>query len=98
MVLTLRHGKIHLIIHYDRQNRLEFESVNTYNSGAWVKVEAARAIRNDIETGVLRINFNGAREDLMNTIDLQMGTVFNMENCDIHFGGVPPIFEGNICG
>lgn len=91
--MSLRYGKIHLVIDYGRHHRLEFESVSTYNSGAWVKVEAARALRNEVETGLLRINFNGVREDLMNTIDLPLGLSFNMEKCDIFFGGVSPMFR-----
>jgi hypothetical protein len=33
--------------------------------GTWVKVEAARALRNGVETGVLRVTHNGARDDLV---------------------------------
>lgn len=29
----------------------------------------------------------------MNTINLPMGTEFQMENCEIFFGGVPPMFN-----
>ena len=29
----------------------------------------------------------------MNTINLPLGTEFQMENCEIFFGGVPPMFD-----
>ena len=53
-----------------------FQTSETYNSGGWVKVEAARAERNGVETGVLRVSFNGAKEELMDTIDLPRGAEF----------------------
>ena len=31
----------------------------------------------------------------MNTINLPMGTEFQMENCEIFFGGVPPMFASS---
>ena len=52
--LFLRHGKVHLVIRYGRGASLIFETTQTYNNGAWIKVEAARALRNGLETGVLR--------------------------------------------
>ena len=36
-----------------------------YNVGTWIKVEAARALRNGVETGVLRVTHNGVRDDLV---------------------------------
>ena len=92
--LSLRNGKVHLIISYARQSVLIFESTKTYNGGNWVSVEAARALRNELETGVLRVTFNGQREDLMNTIDLRNPLIgFHMDECDIYFGGIPPTFD-----
>ena len=48
-----------------------------------------------METGVLRATFNGMREELMNTIDLAPTVTFQMETCNIYFGGIPPVFEGD---
>lgn len=76
LALSLRDGMIHLQINYGPSDSLVFQTTKTYNSGGWVKVEAARAQRNGVETGVLRTTFNGVREDLMDTINLPADTVF----------------------
>ncbi len=92
LLLSLRHGRVRLEISYGEGHVLSFETLQTYNSGSWVSVEAARALRGDAdETGVLRVDFNGAKEDLMNTISLprEMGE-FDLEKCRIFFGGLPP--------
>ena len=39
------------------------------------------------------MTFNGQREDLMNTVDLPYGSSFDMERCEMFFGGVPPLFD-----
>ena len=57
-------------INYGPEKQLAFLTSNTYNGGIWVKVEAARALRNNVETGVLRVTLNGVQEDLMDTIAL----------------------------
>ena len=67
---------IHLQINYGPSESMVFQTTETYNSGGWVKVEAARAERNGVETGVLRVTFNGAKEELMDTIDLPRGAEF----------------------
>ena len=67
---------IHLQINYGPSESMVFQTTETYNSGGWVKVEAARAERNGVETGVLRVSFNGAKEELMDTIDLPRGAEF----------------------
>ena len=43
-----------------------------------------------METGVLRVTHNGARDDLMDTIVLPGTVTFKMEECKLYFGGVPP--------
>ena len=72
----MRDGHLHLQLSYGPSDSLVFQTANAYNSGGWVKVEAARATRNGVETGVLRATFNGEREDLMDTIDLPPDTTF----------------------
>ena len=76
LALSLRDGMIHLQINYGPSESMVFQTSETYNSGGWVKVEAARAERNGVETGVLRVSFNGAKEELMDTIDLPRGAEF----------------------
>ena len=44
-----------LQINYGPSESMVFQTAETYNSGGWVKVEAARAERNGVETGVLRV-------------------------------------------
>ena len=43
-----------------------------------------------------RVTLNGAQEDLMNTIDLDADRItFDMGDCMIYFGGVPPLFRAD---
>ena len=70
LLLELRDGRIFMEINYGPEKQLAFLTSNTYNGGIWVKVEAARALRNNVETGVLRVTLNGVQEDLMDTIAL----------------------------
>ena len=44
---------------------LEFTSKDTCNSGQWVTINAVRAFRNGLETGVLRVTTNGRKEDFV---------------------------------
>ena len=46
---------------------------------------------------IFRVTFNGAQEDLMNTIDLDPSQVtFEVGDCKIYFGGVPPLFNRDV--
>jgi hypothetical protein len=80
-------------LNYGPEKQLAFLTSNTYNGGGWVKVEAARALRNNVETGVLRVTLNGVSEDLMDTIALPRAITFQMDQCLIFFGGLPPTYE-----
>lgn len=80
-------------LNYGPEKQLAFLSSNTYNGGNWVQAEVARATRNNVETGVLRVTLNGVREDLMDTISLPSGVVFQMQDCVIFFGGIPPMYQ-----
>ena len=82
LALSLRDGLIHLQINYGPSESMVFQTRETYNSGGWVRVEAARAERNGVETGVLRVSFNGAKEELMDTIDLPRGAEFQASTED----------------
>eukprot|EP00094_Tigriopus_californicus_P001836 TCALIF_01772-PA protein Name:"Similar to Lama1 Laminin subunit alpha-1 (Mus musculus)" AED:0.11 eAED:0.12 QI:0/0.86/0.58/1/0.95/0.95/24/1780/2877 len=94
MALTIKHGKVQLQLAYGSGSTLTFETTKTYNSGDWVKVEGARAIRNDAETGVLRVTFNGITEDQMSTIALpDPEMTFDMTDSVVYFGGVPPTYD-----
>ena len=96
MTVYLEHGRIFLRLQYGPGRVLTFESSNTYNNGEWVKVEAARALRNDAETGVLRVSNVNATEDHMNHIDLPPDVGFDVENSVIFVGGVTPDFASSI--
>jgi len=50
---------------YGPEKEMSFWSTRRYNIGNWVKVEAARALRNGVETGVLRVTYNDAKDDLV---------------------------------
>ena len=49
-------------LNYGPEKQLSFLTSNTYNGGGWVQAEVARALRNNVETGVLRVTLNGIRE------------------------------------
>lgn len=82
-------------LHYGPEKQLAFLTSHTYNGGGWVKVEAARALRNNVETGVLRVVLNGVHEDLMDTIALPTGVAFQMEESLMFVGGVPPDYQSD---
>ena len=82
-------------LHYGPEKQLAFLTSHTYNGGGWVKVEAARALRNNVETGVLRVVLNGVHEDLMDTIALPNGVAFQMEESLMFVGGVPPDYHSD---
>lgn len=89
MRLSLEGGKVSLVFVYGEGQTLRFITTNTYNSGNWVKLEAARAVRGESsETGVLRVIQGGEREDLMDT--MMLVDSFKMEDCLMYFGGLPP--------
>ncbi len=106
LFVFLRHGKVCLLLRYGPGSSLAFETTKTYNRGAWVSVEAARAVRSGVETGVLRVGLvgggaaggrggggggGGGGEDLMSSIDLPASdATFDVSRCSIYFGGVPP--------
>ncbi len=93
LLVELRDGRIYMELNYGPEKQLSFLTSNTYNGGNWVKVEAARALRNNVETGVLRVTLNGVQEDLMDTIALPRTITFQMDKCYILFGGVPPNYD-----
>jgi len=66
---------------------------NTYNSGSWVKIEAGRAYRNGMETGVLRVTYNGLREDFVDSLPSITTKELDLSNSKLYFGGVPPNFD-----
>ncbi len=94
MHLSLRHGKLRLVICYGpgvSTNAgnvfIAFETSTTYNSGGWVGVEAARALRNGIETALLRVSFGGAREDLVNTVEAAEAIPFEVRSLHLNLAG-----------
>ena len=94
--LELKAGHLFLTLHYERGKQMVFLTDNMYSNGKWVKVEAARALRNEVETGILRVNSGNTKEDLMDTIELSTDVSLEMEKCVIYLGGVPPGFDSNI--
>ena len=58
-------------LNYGPEKQLSFLTSNTYNGGGWVQAEVARALRNNVETGVLRVTLNGVREGRCDTENLK---------------------------
>jgi len=93
LALELKNGHLYLTFNYGNGKTLSFVTSNAYNNGEWVKVESARALRNGVETGVLRVVSGNQKEELMDTISLSSSISFQMEICNIYLGGVPPGFN-----
>lgn len=66
--LEFREGRIFMNLKYGPEKEMSFWSTRRYNIGNWVKVEAARALRNGVETGVLRVTYNDAKDDLVKKV------------------------------
>ena len=92
----LRNGKVYFKINYGNGVKMEFTSKDTYNSGQWVKIEAGRAFRNGLETGVLRVTFNGLREDFVDSLPSITTKELDLQSSKLYFGGVPPDFDFTI--
>ena len=93
--VEMKAGKIVLVINYGKGGKLEFVTKQTYNSGQWVKLEAGRASRGGSETGVLRVTFNGLREDYVDSISALQTQELDLQTSKLYFGGVPPSFDFN---
>jgi len=91
--VEIKTGKIYLVINYGNGAKLEFQTKQTYNSGQWVKIEAGRASRGGSETGVLRVTFNGLREDFVDSISPLHSQDLDLQTSKLYFGGVPPSFD-----
>ena len=61
-------------LNYGPEKQLSFLTSNTYNGGGWVQAEVARALRNNVETGVLRVTLNGIREGIYNFLRILMSS------------------------
>ena len=59
-------------LNYGPEKQLSFLTSNTYNGGGWVQAEVARALRNNVETGVLRVTLNGIREGIYDSLRILM--------------------------
>ena len=93
--VEMKAGKIVLVINYGNGGKLEFVTKQTYNSGQWVKIEAGRASRGGSETGVLRVTFNGLREDYVDSVSALQTQELDLQTSKLYFGGVPPSFDFN---
>ena len=75
-------------LNYGPEKQLSFLTSNTYNGGGWVQAEVARALRNNVETGVLRVTLNGIREGIYNSLRFLMSpshSFTNFETTNIRF-------------
>ena len=67
-------------LNYGPEKQLSFLTSNTYNGGGWVQAEVARALRNNVETGVLRVTLNGIREGIYNSLRILMSSSHSFTN------------------
>ena len=68
-------------LNYGPEKQLSFLTSNTYNGGGWVQAEVARALRNNVETGVLRVTLNGIREGIIhNSLRFLMSSSHSFTN------------------
>ena len=69
-------------LNYGPEKQLSFLTSNTYNGGGWVQAEVARALRNNVETGVLRVTLNGIREGIYNSLRILMSSSLSFTNIE----------------
>jgi len=77
VALELKEGHLFLTFNYGMGKSMVFVTNHVYNNGEWIKVEAARALRNGVETGILRVEKGDQKEEFMDTLSLPSQVFFS---------------------
>ncbi|XP_030377128.1 laminin subunit alpha-1 [Scaptodrosophila lebanonensis] len=91
--VTLSRGRIMFRIDYGEESKLEINTTKKYNTGQWVKIEAARefSMRRSTENGILRVNNERAISGAP-TLPIKSHMQPDLSRALYYLGGVPPGF------
>ncbi|XP_067621354.1 laminin subunit alpha-1 isoform X1 [Eurosta solidaginis] len=95
--VTLSRGRILFRIDYGDESKLEINTTNKYNTGKWVKIEAAREFvpKRGTENGILRVNNERAITGSP-TVPIKSHMLPDLSKPVYYLGGVPPGFKSGI--
>ncbi|XP_073822984.1 wing blister isoform X3 [Musca autumnalis] len=91
--VTLSRGRIMFRIDYGDESKLEINTTNKYNTGKWVKIEAAREFvpKRGTENGILRVNTDRPITGSP-TVPIKSNMLPDLSKAVYYLGGVPPGF------
>ncbi|KRF77830.1 laminin subunit alpha lam-3 isoform X2 [Drosophila virilis] len=91
--VTLSRGRIMFRIDYGDESKLEINTTKKYNTGQWIKIEAARefSARRSTENGMLRVNNDRAISGAP-TLPVKSHMLPDLSKAVYYLGGVPPGF------
>ncbi|XP_030080568.1 laminin subunit alpha-1 [Drosophila hydei] len=91
--VTLSRGRIMFRIDYGDESKLEINTTKKYNTGQWIKIEAARefSTRRSTENGMLRVN-NDRPISGAPTLPVKSHMLPDLSKAVYYLGGVPPGF------
>ena len=90
--VTLSRGRIMFRIDYGDESKLEINTTNKYNTGKWIKIEAAREFvpKRGTENGMLRVNNERAITGSP-TVPIKSHMLPDFSHKPVYYlGGVPP--------
>ncbi|XP_055907050.1 laminin subunit alpha-2 isoform X2 [Eupeodes corollae] len=92
--VTLSRGRILFRIDYGDESKLEINTTKKYNSGKWIKIEAAREFvpKRGTENGSLRVN-NDTPITGSPTVPIKSHMLPDLSKAVYYLGGVPPGFR-----
>lgn len=85
-------------IDYGDESKLEINTTKKYNTGQWIKIEAARefSTRRSTENGMLRVNNDRAISGAP-TLPVKSHMLPDLSKAVYYLGGVPPGKHSGIC-
>ncbi|XP_037959166.1 laminin subunit alpha-1 [Teleopsis dalmanni] len=91
--VTLSRGRITFRIDYGDESKLEINTTNKYNTGKWIKIEAAREFvpKRGTENGILRVNTERVITGSPN-VPIKSHMLPDLSKPVYYLGGVPPGF------
>ncbi|TMW53859.1 hypothetical protein DOY81_001030 [Sarcophaga bullata] len=91
--VTLSRGRIMFRIDYGDESKLEINTTNKYNTGKWIKIEAAREFvpKRGTENGILRVN-NERPITGSPSVPIKSHMLPDLSKPVYYLGGVPPGF------
>ena len=85
--LELTEGLLRYEVRYGSNYELSLQSRKRYNTGQWVKVEAARVLLRGVETALLKV----AEDEELSAAPFHFGVPqLDLEDARLYIGGLPP--------